>query len=227
VQGVGDFDGDKKYDLLWRNVSSGELVVWTMNGSTVASSATASVNPGAYTSTTGWQVQGIADFNGDGKSDILWRKAETGETAVWFMNSSVKSGGGRTSSSAGAYSSTTGWQIQGIGDFNGDGKSDILLRDAVTGRMAIWTMDGKTVTNAYASVDAGLYTSTTGLQVSAISDFDGDGKSDILLRDAGTGQTRVWVMNGSQVTSYTATDATPGAYTPLTGWSVISEETIR
>jgi hypothetical protein len=94
--------------------------------------------------------------------------------------------------------------------------------------MAIWTMDGKKVTNAYTSIDAGLYTSsTTGLQVDAISDYDGDGKSDILLRDAVTGQTRVWVMNGSQVTSDTATDVNPGAYTPLTGWSVISEETIR
>jgi hypothetical protein len=144
------------------------------------------------------------------------------------MDGATVTSSGSTTIQAGAYSSTTGWQIQGIGDFNGDRKADILLRDAVTGRMAIWMMDGKTVTaNAYTSIDAGLYTSSTGLQVDAISDYDGDGKSDILLRDAGTGQTRVWVMNGSQVTSDVTTDVNPGSYTSLTGWSVISEETIR
>jgi hypothetical protein len=272
AQGIGDFDGDGKNDLLWRDSATGELAVWTMNGATVVASATASVNPGAYTATTGWHVQGIGDFdgdgksdilwrdagtgqtaiwfmngavattsantsvqatagwqvngvgdfNGDGKADILWRHAGTGKTAVWFMNGAVKIGGGYTNVQAGLYTSTTGWHVQGTGDFNGDGKSDILLRDAETGRMAIWTMNGVKVTSsAYTSVDAG------GLQVTAIADFNGDGKSDILLRDAVTGQTRVWVMNGSQVTSDTATDVNPGAYTPSTGWSVVSEEAVR
>jgi hypothetical protein len=278
AQGLGDFDGDGKNDLLWRDSATGELAVWTMNGATVVTSATASVNPGAYTATTGWQVQGIGDFNGDGKSDILfrdtvsgetsvwfmngavvtsnantnvqatagwhvngvgdfngdgradilWRRAGTGKTAIWFMNGASKTGGGYTNVQPGAYTSTTGWQVQGAGDFNGDGKSDILLRDAETGRMAIWMMNGvKVVSSAYTSVDAGSYTSTVGLQVSAIGDYNGDGKADILLRDAETGQTRVWVMNGSQVTSDVATDVNPGAYTPSTGWSVVSEETVR
>jgi hypothetical protein len=277
-QGIGDFDGEGNNDLLWRDAESGELAVWTMNGSTVVTSATASVNPGAYTSATGWHVQGIGDFDGDGKSDILWRDTATGQTAIWFMNGAVattsantnvqatigwrvdgvgdfngdgksdilwrhagtgktsvwfmdgavKIGGGYTNVQAGLYTSTTGWHVQGAGDFNGDGKSDILLRNAETGRMAIWKMNGvKVVSSAYTSVDAGSYTSTAGLQVSAIADYNGDGKADILLRDAETGQTRVWVMNGSQVTSDVATDVNPGAYTPSTGWSVVSEEAIR
>jgi hypothetical protein len=227
VQGIADFNGDGKSDILWRKAETGETAVWFMNGAVKSGGGRTSSSAGAYTSTTGWQVHGVGDFNGDGKADILWRNAETGKTYVWFMDGATVTSSGSTTIQAGAYSSTTGWQIQGIGDFNGDGKSDILLRDAVTGRMAIWTMDGKKVTSAYTSVDAGLYTSTTGLHVDAISDYDGDGKSDILLRDAGTGQTRVWVMNGSQVTSDVTTDVNPGSYTPLTGWSVISEETIR
>src|SRR5438552_18913804 len=33
-----------------------------------------------------WQVQGIGDFDGDGKADILWRNSSTGENYVYFMN---------------------------------------------------------------------------------------------------------------------------------------------
>jgi hypothetical protein len=33
---------------------------------------------------TGWNVQQIADFNGDGKSDILWQHTD-GRTAIWLM----------------------------------------------------------------------------------------------------------------------------------------------
>jgi hypothetical protein len=32
-----------------------------------------------------WQVAGTADFSGDGKADILWRK-DSGATDVWTMN---------------------------------------------------------------------------------------------------------------------------------------------
>jgi hypothetical protein len=228
VQGIGDFNGDGKSDILWRDAQTGQTGIWLMNGAVKIGGRRASSNAGAYTSTTGWQVQGVGDFNGDGKADILWRHAGTGKTSIWFMNGATKIGGGYTNVQAGEYTSTTGWQVQGAGDFNGDGKSDILLRDSATGRMAIWTMNGvKVVSTAYTSVDAGPYTSSTGLQVSAIADYNGDGKYDILLRDVETGQTRVWIMNGSQVTSDTATDLNPGVYTSSTGWSVVSEKAVR
>ena len=37
------------------------------------------------------------------------------------------------------------WHVEGSGDFNGDGKSDILWQND-SGAPAIWTMDGTTVT---------------------------------------------------------------------------------
>ena len=39
-----------------------------MNGMTVLSAGSVGTNPGAS-----WQVKGSADFNNDGKSDILWQ----------------------------------------------------------------------------------------------------------------------------------------------------------
>jgi hypothetical protein len=37
-----------------------------------------------------YDVVGTGDYNGDGKSDILWRHATRGEVRVWLMNGAAK-----------------------------------------------------------------------------------------------------------------------------------------
>ena len=51
-----------------------------MNGTTSDRRATVVGNPG-----TSWHVIGTGDFNGDGKSDILWQN-DNGAVAIWEMN---------------------------------------------------------------------------------------------------------------------------------------------
>ena len=51
-----------------------------MNGTSVVSTTTLA-NPGAT-----WQAIGTGDYNGDGKSDILFQNAVTGTPMVWTMN---------------------------------------------------------------------------------------------------------------------------------------------
>ena len=77
---VGDFNGDCKSDILWRNTGTEQVYEWLMNGTTF----TGGGSPGTLTSD--WVIQGVGDFNGDGKADILWRNSTTGEVDIWLMN---------------------------------------------------------------------------------------------------------------------------------------------
>ncbi len=76
VQGVGDFNGDGKADIVWRDASG---AVWLMGGSTLIASADLGVVP------LDWTIERVGDFNGDGKTDILWRNA-SGSIGIWLMN---------------------------------------------------------------------------------------------------------------------------------------------
>src|SRR4029434_4019570 len=82
-----------------------------------------------------------------------------------------------------------------VGDFNGDGKADILGRDA-GGTVAVWSMNGPTITS-YSTI-ANVW---TGWSIAGVGDFNGDGTADILWRDAG-GTVAMWLMNGPTITSY-------------------------
>jgi hypothetical protein len=60
---------------------SGNVAIWEMNGTTVLNHSSASV----ATVASQWSIQLTGDFNGDGKSDILWQDT-SGDVAIWEMN---------------------------------------------------------------------------------------------------------------------------------------------
>src|SRR3546814_1821714 len=74
------------------------------------------------------------------------------------------------------------WTMVGVGDFNGDGVSDILWRNTRTGANTIWKSGDRSTEQAVVRVDEQAY------KVAGVGDFDGDGVSDILWRKDKTGQ---------------------------------------
>src|SRR3546814_7374814 len=75
IVGVGDFNGDGKADILWRNTRYGKNQIWrSASSSTISALATVG--------SQSWKVVGIGDFNGDGSTDILWRDTAAGRNAI-------------------------------------------------------------------------------------------------------------------------------------------------
>jgi hypothetical protein len=185
VSGTGDFNGDGKSDILWRN-DNGATSLWQMNGATAL--YTSSLNPYPIVDNT-WKIASTNDFNGDKKTDVLWRN-DNGALAIWQMN-------GSTTLSNKVFSSIDStWKLASTGDFNGDGKADILWRND-NGAIALWQMDGSTLLSTTFVSSAGLLD----WKIQGVDDFNGDGKVDILIRNNNNGGVRLWSMDGATVTN--------------------------
>jgi serralysin len=128
-----------------------------------------------------WHILGVGDFNGDGKSDILWHN-EDGSLLDWQMSSSSQIG-----SQLGVGSAPANSELAGIGDFDGDHKDDLLWRNETTGAATVQSFSAPPVTitgvgNEWSVVGAG--------------DFNGDGVDDVMFRNA-QGVNAAWLMNGT------------------------------
>ena len=177
VFGASGYSGSDIGEIFWRD-TAGDLAVWIMNGAQLVSTASLGNVP------TSWTVAGA-----DGGGDIFWRDT-AGDLAVWQVR------GPQLVQSAGLGTVPGNWVIAGLGDFNGDGATDILWRDTNTGTVAIWFLTSTFAVQSIASL--GVVPSTW--TVAQTGDYNGDGKSDILWTDT-AGDVAMWIMNGATVSS--------------------------
>jgi subtilisin family serine protease len=185
--GTGDFNGDAKMDVLWAHDHSGGSRVWLMDGIT-------RVGEVALPSqiSRGWRVAGTGDFNGDGKTDILWREDGAGNLMAWLMDGTTVIS--RPSLDPGSVADLD-WRIVGTGDFNHDGKTDILWRHQVSTQLVAWLMDGVILNQGVFLTPS--QPADASWQMSAVGDFNGDRRSDLLWRHQQSGELVAWLMNGT------------------------------
>jgi hypothetical protein len=172
VAGTGDFNGDGRDDILWRN-DNGQLGQWlgTSTGGFADNGANA-----FYGVPTDWTVAAVGDFNGDGRSDILWRN-DNGLVTEWLGTQS----GAFVANNAHVWAQVdNAWQVVGTGDFNGDGRADILWRNT-SGDLTNWLGQS---TGGFIANDANSRSMVdNSWNVAAIGDANGDGRDDIIWRN--------------------------------------------
>ena len=120
-----------------------------------------------------------------------------------------------------AVSPDASWSVAGIGDFNGDGDDDILWRQGSTGSLAMWLMDGSTISQSATPTYQGSAVSPgASWSVAGIGDFNGDGDADILSRNS-NGSLAEWLMNGSTIMSSATPTYQGSAVSPDSSWNIV------
>jgi len=189
--GMGDVNDDGRADALLQNTADGSVYVWQLNGTSLVSNGYVGWTPGA-----GWRAAGVGDFNGDGKSDIALQNASTGEVYLWLLNGGTNGAGALAGHGyVGWRPPSADWRLRDTGDYNGDGRSDILLQNAANGDCYAWLVDGTTV------IGSGFVGWRPGAAWVAQrgGDVNGDGNGDVLLRNSTTGESYIWAMSGTSV----------------------------
>lgn len=141
--GVRDFNGDGKNDLLARKPDG---TLWFYAGTGRVDSTSAGFSGARKIGDYGWEVftalTGTGDMNGDGKNDLVARRADG---SLWLYP-----GTGTVSTTSGGYAGAVkigeyGWeafdQLFGPGDFNADGRNDLIAR-GLDGSMWMYPGDG-------------------------------------------------------------------------------------
>ena len=161
--------------------------VWFMDGTVFDANA---IIP--FVLDEGEVIQTIGDFDGDGKADIFTDNDDTLESWFWFMNGSRVTAREELLDPA-RVEVPSSVVVVGAGDFNHDGRDELLKRDLTTGDIHLVVVNGHVVQDQLtlpAEPD-------TDLKVVGTGDLDIDGNIDILWQNTQTGTISVWFMNGT------------------------------
>lgn len=169
---------------LWRNPNGG-LDAWQMAGNTVDTKGQFS----ASDAPAGLQMIGSGDFNADGIDDILWKDSVKKTFVLWFMeNGTIRKSTAEIQDATGvSFARSDDWAIVGLDDIDGDGFTDILLRNQTTGELDSWFMNENQVMKAV--------NLTNGFRVYSDWQILGFSKSRIFWRNVNSSVTATWEIS--------------------------------
>lgn len=187
LNNTADFDGDGRSDALLIELDATGHAVWTILQS--ATNTVRNVVWGDFNTATG-DTLAIGDYDGDGIQDIAtyrrlngqWNIIQSSNGAQRFENWGASTG-----------SATTGDQPC-VGDYDGDGLSDLTVVRNEGGQRVFYIRQSATGTLRVVAWGA---SATDGFFFFAPFDIDGDGKQDINVNRAVSGQRTFLILRSS------------------------------
>ena len=166
----GDADGNGWSDVLARTSSSGQLIRYHGNGTTLGGTSLVG---------GGWNAMNaivrLGDLTGDGRDDLVARETATGY--LWFYPGTATGLGPRTRMG-------TGWnamrEITGAGDVTGDGVPDLVAVRTSNQNLYVYPGRANGTLGASSVIGAGGWNLMS--ELTGIGDLTGDGRPDLLAR---------------------------------------------
>lgn len=207
-------DSDRRPEWLAR-YASGAFEIWKSDGVRLRYDGSFATN---FDDANGWDVGNkffVLDLDGDGRDEMLARRA-SGHFDIWKSND--KTLAYSTSFSSG-FTDAAGWNNPNVFlvmDLDGDARCELLCRRA-NGLMEVWKSTGKVL--AYSTTFSTAFSDANGWAGDNRfypADLDGDGKHELLSREA-SGAFKVWRWDAkNSKLQNTASFDTP--FKNSTGW---------
>jgi hypothetical protein len=153
---------------------------------------------------TDWVLVGVADLNGDGHHELVWRNQVTGQVSAWIMS-------GFQPIRYQVYGSPAlSWRIRSIGRVDSSKAQGLVWHNADTGQVSFWKLN----TNGQVTIIL-LPVGAAPWEIAGSPYFDGTtGLPEILWYNTQTGAVGVWRVSGTNISPTVIRDI------PGTQWAI-------
>ncbi len=211
-QPAGDLNGDGSLDLLWQRSPDGSLLAWYMAG--LSRSSFSYLSP-AVVSDPNWKIVGTGLFDAGSQADLVWQHQTSGALLLWYMNGVTRQSWAALNPGA---VTDPNWKVMGTGDFDDDGRPDLVWRNGATGAIVVWYMNDATRTGV-ASIQPPM--SDGNWLLGAVADLSGDGRPDLVWQHRTSGLLVAWTIVGGVRTKAAVLSPSTLPASGL-GWRIVS-----
>ena len=187
---LGDFDGDAHEDVITRETSTGKL--WLYRGTGTGFSSRVRLGNGSWTSMR--EITAVGDLDGDTEPDLVAVETSTGNLFLYPGNG--VSVGARRLIGRGGWNGMS--ELTGVGDFNRDGRNDLIARQHSTGEL--WLYPGTATGTSLAARSRLGASGWNGMRdLVGVGDYDRDGYNDLTAVQGSNQQLYLYVGRGSSM----------------------------